>query len=297
MGAADLVPGVSGGTMALILGIYGRLIGSIRVLTVGSFWQDLVRLRFQAAIAAVDGLFLSALGIGILSSILLLSGPIETALNEYPIYIWSFFSGLVLASTVLVGKRVNNWNWRLALLSVGTAGTAFGLVGHTPAQTPESWWFILFSGALAVCAMILPGVSGSYILVLLGKYQYILAALNQRDLVDLVLFLIGGAIGLLSFARGLSWLLNRYSNTVLAALSGLLLGSLRKIWPWQGTGPKGRVFQELFHLQQFGEGQLASDLTVTLAFFVLGLGLVLVLSRLSKRFSVNTIESSGLGSF
>ncbi len=296
MGAADLVPGVSGGTMALVLGIYGRLIGSIRALTVPSFWQDLAQLRFQAAIVAIDGLFLGALGIGILTSVLLLAGPIELVLKEYPIYIWSFFFGLVLASTVLVGKRVSIWTWRLALVSVGTAGTAFWLAGLTPARTPETWWFLLFAGALAVCAMILPGVSGSYILVLLGKYQYILAALNQGDWVALSLFLSGGAIGLLSFARGLSWLLNRYSNIVLAALSGLLLGSLRKIWPWQGTDPAGSVFRMFFHFPQFGEGQFPSDLVATLAFFVLGLGLVLILSRLAKRISNDNNESFGLGS-
>ncbi len=298
MGAADLVPGVSGGTMALILGVYGQLLGGIRALTQRSFWQDLLALRFQTAFQTVHGRFLVALGVGILSSIVLLAGPIAFALQEYPIYIWSFFFGLVLASTVLVGQRVTHWNWSLALICLGTAGAAFWLVGLTPAQTPETWWFVLMAGALALCAMILPGVSGSYVLVLLGKYQYMLEALHQRDLAILLLFMCGGVLGLLSFARGLTWLLRHHVDATMAALSGLLLGSLRRIWPWQGDPvPEGTAILS-YYLPPLERGQFPWELTTALAIFVLGLGLVLALHRLAQRMpahSLNTLDATSVG--
>ena len=301
MGAADLVPGVSGGTMALILGVYGQLLGSIRALTQRSFWRDLLRLRFRTAFQTVHGRFLVALGVGILSSIILLAGPIAFALQEYPIYIWSFFFGLVLASTVLVGQRVTRWNWSLALVFLGVAGAAFWLVGLAPAQTPETWWFVLMAGALALCAMILPGVSGSYVLVLLGKYQYILEALNQRDLAILLLFMCGGIFGLLSFARGLTWLLRHHVDATMAALSGLLLGSLRRIWPWQGDPVSEGTAVLSYYLPPLDLGQFPWELAMALASFVLGLGLVLTLHHLAQRMSANTPDtldstSFGLGS-
>ncbi len=293
MGAADLVPGVSGGTMALILGVYGQLVGSIRTLTRGVFWRDLLRFRFRTAFQIVNGSFLATLGVGILSSIVLLAGPVAFVLQEYPVYVWSFFFGLVLASTVLVGQRVTHWNWRLALSCLGAAGAAFWLVGSAPAQTPETWWFVLMAGALALCAMILPGVSGSYVLILLSKYQYILEALHQRDFATLLLFMCGGVLGLLSFARGLTWLLRRHVDAVMAALAGLLLGSLRRLWPWQDTlGPEGGATAS-YYFPPVGAGQFPWELATALAVFVLGLSLVPVLHRLAQRMPANTLDASG----
>ena len=297
MGAADLVPGVSGGTMALILGIYGQLVDSIRALTQTCFWQDLLGFKFQAAFKTVNGRFLVALGVGILSSIVLLAGPVALALQEYPVYIWSFFFGLVLVSTVLVGQRVTNWNWRMALMYLSAAGAAFWLVGLTPTQTPETWWFVLLAGALALCAMILPGVSGSYVLVLLGQYQYILEALNQRDFVTLALFLCGGVIGLLSFARGLKWLLYHHGDAAMATLSGLLLGSLRRIWPWQNDLPGEGAATTSYYLPQVSLGQFPWELATALACFVFGLGLVLALNGLAKRMPATHLDTSGSASF
>ncbi len=282
MGAADLVPGVSGGTMALILGIYGPLVGSIRALTQRTFWHDLFRLRLQAAFQTIHGPFLVALGVGILSSLVVLAGPVAFALQEYPVYIWSFFFGLVLASTALVSQRVTVWNWRSALVGLGAAGAAFWLVGLAPAQTPETWWFILIAGALALCAMILPGVSGSYVLVLLGKYQYLLEALNQRDFVVLLLFVCGGAFGLLSCARGLTWLLRRHMDATMAVLSGLLLGSLRRLWPWQSNPLPEGTGATTYYLPAVGGGQFPWEPTMALAVFALGLSLVLALHRLAS---------------
>ena len=294
MGAADLVPGVSGGTMALILGIYARLVGSIRNLSRKCFWKDLLRLRLQAAFSSVDGPFLVVLLGGMLTSVLALARPIEAALMEYPAYIWSFFFGLVLASALLLGKRVTSWNYKLAVASLGAAGTAFWLVDLAPSHTPETWWFVLVTGALALCAMLLPGISGSYILVLLGKYHFILGALNQWDFVNLLLFMTGGVVGLLSFARGLIWLLARFANFVFAALSGLLLGSLRKIWPWQNSFlEEENAGLNLYYVPRIDLDPFPWEFAAAIALFLLGLGFVLAMSRLDKKSNTTQVESAG----
>lgn len=283
MGAADLVPGVSGGTMAVILGIYSRLLSSIGVLTSRDFWIQLMRFRISAAFGTFDGPFLTILLAGILSSILLLSGPIETALQEYPAFVWSFFFGLVLASAMLLGRRVSDWSFKLFLVSCSAAGSAFWLVSLAPANSPETWWFLVATGALASCAMILPGVSGSYVLVLLGKYQFILEALNNRESASLLLFAGGAAIGLLLFARGLTWLLSRFANLVLAVVAGLLLGSLRRVWPWQIElySEKGTVLTQ-YYIPQFDLQHSPWEMVAPLAFFASGLCLVFLLNHFGR---------------
>ncbi|OUC06025.1 hypothetical protein RY27_23590, partial [Litorilinea aerophila] len=164
-----------------------------------------------------------------------LAPGIEWLLLHQPVLLWSFFFGLVLASVFTVSKRIRRWTPGLWLsLAVGMVG-AYLLVGMVPVQTPETWWFLFLSGALAICAMILPGISGSFILVLLGKYQFFVSAVNQRDLVSLALAGMGAAVGLVSFAQVLGWLFKRYHDPTVALLTGLMLGSLRKVWPWKET--------------------------------------------------------------
>lgn len=235
MGSADVVPGVSGGTVAFIVGIYEELIGSIRAVGRPVFWSAVVGLRWKEAIRLINLFFLIAVGGGILSAILLLAPGIEWMLLNQPVIIWSFFFGLVTASVAVVAPRVKTWTIsRWIALAVSVVG-AYLLVGLVPVQTPETWWFLMFSGAIAICAMILPGVSGSFILVLLGKYQFIINAVNQRDLASIGLFGIGAAVGLVSFAQVLSWLFRRYHDLTIAVLTGLMIGSLRKVWPWKET--------------------------------------------------------------
>lgn len=233
MGASDIVPGVSGGTMAFILGIYEELINSIRTIGRPEFWRAVLRLRIGEALQILNWPFLVAVGSGILLAILTLAGGLEWMLVNQPVLLWSFFFGLILGSVITVSKRVGHWKITLLVaLALGAVG-AYLLVGAVPAQTPETWWFLMLSGALASCAMILPGISGAFILVLLGKYQYVLGAVNQRDIVTLLLVAMGAGIGLVTFAQILSWLFKRYHDVTVAVLIGLMLGSLRKVWPWK----------------------------------------------------------------
>ena len=233
MGASDVVPGVSGGTMAFILGIYEELIDSIRTVGRGEFLSAVFRFRIKEIFEILNWQFLLAVAIGIGVAIISLAGILEYLLINQPIYLWSFFFGLVIASILTVQKSIKNWAagpW--AFLAIGTIG-AYLLVGLVPAQTPNSWWFLILSGMIAICAMILPGVSGSFILVLLGKYQFVLNAVNERDVISVGLIGIGAVIGLVTFAQILGWFFKHYHDLTVAFLIGLMLGSLRKIWPWK----------------------------------------------------------------
>lgn len=233
MGACDVVPGVSGGTMAFILGIYEELIESVRMIGDPAFVKTALQLRLREALSLLNWKFLLSVGAGVGIAVLSLAHALEWLLVNHPVFLWSFFFGLVLASVFVVGQRVADWGPSRVLALLIAAGAAFSIVGLVPAQTPESWWFLFLSGALAICAMILPGVSGAFILLLLGKYQFVLSAVTQRDVVSLAIVAAGAAIGLVTFAQILSWLFSRYHDLTVAMLTGLMLGSLRKVWPWK----------------------------------------------------------------
>lgn len=235
MGAADIVPGVSGGTMALILGIYQKLIGSIRALARPAFLQALARGNWGQAIDEVNGPFLLTLAAGIATSVLLLSRLLSSLLEARPVFVYAFFFGLILASVVLVARRIERSGPFLSgwlLFGLG-AVAAFLLVGLTPAQTPQSAWFLFLSGALAVSALLLPGISGAFVLVLLGKYEFVLHAITRFDIAPLAAVIAGAVAGMLSFAQVLGWLFRKYHDATLALLCGIMLGALRKVWPWQ----------------------------------------------------------------
>ncbi len=233
MGASDIVPGVSGGTMAFILGIYEELIDSIRTIGRPHFIQAALRLRIKELFQILNWPFLLAVGLGILFSILSMSSILETLLVEQPVYLWSFFFGLILASIFTVSKRIKQWGLPLIVATIVGAAGAYILVGLVPLQTPDGWWFLLLSGAFASCAMILPGVSGAFILVLLGKYQFVLSAVNNRDIVSLAFVAVGAGLGLVTFAQILGYLFKKYHDMTVAVLIGLMIGSLRKVWPWK----------------------------------------------------------------
>jgi putative membrane protein len=235
MGSADVVPGVSGGTMAFITGIYEELISSIRAVGRSAFWRPLAQLRIGQALRAMNFPFLLAVGSGIALAVITLARGLEWLLIHQPVFLWSFFFGLVLGSVLTVSRRIKQW--RLSLWGALVAGAigAYVLIGMVPLSTPNTWWFLFLSGALAICAMILPGVSGAFILVLLGKYQFVLSAVNQRDLVTLALVSAGAIVGIVTFAQLLGWLFRRYHDATVALLIGLMVGSLRKIWPWKLT--------------------------------------------------------------
>ena len=233
MGAADVVPGVSGGTIAFIVGIYDELINSIKSINLES-----LKLFFSGKWATfwkkINGNFLFFLLAGIGISVFSLAKLITWLLINQPILVWSFFFGLVLASTWVVSKDIKEWkSWKTWVAFVIGAVVAFYITVATPAETPSNLLFIFLCGAIAICAMILPGISGSFILVLLGKYFFIMDAVKTLDVVVIAVFGAGACIGNTSFSRILSYALAHFRNITLAVLTGFMLGSLNKVWPWK----------------------------------------------------------------
>lgn len=236
IGSSDLVPGFSGGTMALVLGVYQPLLDAIGGFTRSAFWRQLARGNLRAALASVNAAFLLLLAAGLISALLLLSPLVSFLLKQFPTLVAAFFFGLVLASTLVAGRRVRRWGALPALLTLLGAVGAFVLVGLTPAQTPGGAPFLVLAGALAVCALVLPGLSGAFVLVLIGKYDVALAAVSTLDFSVLVPLGLGAAIGLLSFARLLVFMLRHHHDAILALLTGFIFGSLRKVWPYLSPG-------------------------------------------------------------
>lgn len=232
MGAADVVPGVSGGTIAFIVGIYDELLNSIKSIN-GKSLKLFFTGKFAAFWKMINGSFLFSILLGIGISVFSLAKIITWLLVEHPILVWSFFFGLVLASTWFVAKDIKGWNWKTILGFVVGVVVAFYITVATPAETPSYLWFIFLCGAIAICAMILPGISGSFILVLLGKYFFIMDAVKTLDLVIIAVFGAGAVVGITSFSRVLSYALKHVRNITLAVLSGFMLGSLNKVWPWK----------------------------------------------------------------
>lgn len=234
MGAADVVPGVSGGTIAFITGIYEELIDSIKSVDLQAL-KLLARFRWKAFWEKVNGNFLLAVVAGIGISVFSLAKLMTWLLENHPIYIWSFFFGLIIASSILVAKEIKTWNLSTLIALPAGAAIAWWITVMTPAETPDAWWFIILSGAIAICAMILPGISGAFILLLMGKYTYILEAVSQLQLGVLLLFAVGAVAGIVTFSHLLSWLLKHYHHITVATLTGFMIGSLNKVWPWKET--------------------------------------------------------------
>lgn len=232
MGAADVVPGVSGGTIAFISGIYEELITSINGINFSKY-KVLRNEGFKSFWSAINGNFLLALFSGIFISVFSLAKMISWLLVNQPILLWSFFFGLVLASIFFIARDIENWNLGTITAFVLGAGIAYYITTLPPSENTHSLLYLFLSGALAVCAMILPGISGAFILVLLGSYKTILDAVHQRELYTIATVAVGAVFGLLSFARLLKWMFQNYKNSTLALLTGFILGSLNKIWPWK----------------------------------------------------------------
>jgi putative membrane protein len=232
MGAADVVPGVSGGTVAFITGIYDELLYSINAVD-----ADAVRLLFKFRLAEfwkkINGNFLFVLLAGIATSLLSLAKLMIYLLQYHPIKIWSFFFGLILISAPLVLREIRKWNVMVVVAFLIGVAIAFAITVLSPTQTPNGIWFIFISGAMAICAMILPGISGAFILLLLGKYSYMISALTQFRVSVILAFIAGCIVGILSFSRFLTFILKNYHSATVALLAGFMLGSLNKVWPWR----------------------------------------------------------------
>lgn len=290
MGCADVVPGVSGGTMAFILGIYEELLRTIRNVGRRPFIQALLRVQFTDLLRILNWKFLLSVLVGIVLALVTLAPGLEWLLENRPVYLWSFFFGLVLASVLTVSQRVPSWSPLLfGFTLVGTI-VAYIIVGLSPTQTPETWWFLMLSGAIAICAMILPGVSGSFMLVLLGKYQFFLSAVNNRDVVSIALAGIGAVIGLVSFAQLLSWLFKHYHDATVALLTGLMIGSLRKVWPWKEVletiidrhGIEIPVVEQNILPPLSLNGQFNTEIFYAAGLAILGFLLVMVIERVGN---------------
>lgn len=285
MGASDVVPGVSGGTMAFILGIYDELIYAIKSFDLKCL-QLLFTLKLRDLMDRISWQFLVAVVIGIFTAVFSLARVLAWLLENRPVLIWSFFFGLVLASVLIVSRRIGQWKPKTFIcLAGGIIGTYY-LVGLVPVSTPNAWWFLFLSGGIAICAMILPGISGSFILVLLGKYKYVLEAVNQRDFLVLLLVGAGAVVGIIAFSRILGWLLRRYHDPTVAVLTGLMLGSLRKVWPWKEnvetiTDANGNIVPLL--QSNILPGQWNMEVTAAISLMALGLMVVLILDWLANK--------------
>ena len=239
MGAADVIPGVSGGTIAFMTGIYEELVGSINSIN-GTAVKLLFKGKFRDFWKHINGNFLISVVAGILISIMSLAKLMTYLLNYEPIPTWAFFFGLIVASSVFMLRDIKGWKGKDFVMLV--LGIILGVVVCTlsPTQTPDALWFIFLSGAIAICAMILPGISGSFILLILGKYEFMLSTLTKilsgegvlLDFAVVLVFIVGAVVGILAFSKFLHWLLARYHRSTLLVLVGFIIGSLVKVWPW-----------------------------------------------------------------
>ncbi len=232
MGAANVIPGVSGGTIALITGIFGRIINALNSLMSFKTWKLLFAGKFKEFVSKVDGRFLLAVMIGAVLSVFTLAKLMQYLLDQYPVQTWAFFLGMIAASAVFMLAEVRCWRVSYGLWIAVGIGLGIALCTLSPTETTDDLWFIFICGAIAICTMILPGVSGSFILLLLGKYEYIMNAISNLNWPVLAAFGIGCAIGIVAFSKALHWLLARYQQQTMLVLVGFVMGSLIKVWPW-----------------------------------------------------------------
>ena len=232
MRAANDVPGVSGGTVALFTGIYQEIIEALNSLMEKETWKALFHGQWKDFWKAIHGDFLLWLGIGIIASIFSLAKLMTYVLANHPIQTWAFFFGLIIASSVIMFRGIKGWGWKEVLFTL--AGILLGIVVCTlsPTETPDGYWFIFLCGAISICTMILPGISGSFILVILSKYDYVMNAIASLDIPVLAVFGAGCIVGILAFSKFLHWLLGKYEKQTMLILLGFVIGSLVKVWPW-----------------------------------------------------------------
>jgi putative membrane protein len=301
MGAADVVPGVSGGTIAFISGIYEELIESIDKVNIGVF-KVCKKEGFKVAWSSINGTFLLALFSGIAISILSLAKLIKWLLHNEPVLLWSFFFGLVLASILYIAKQLKDWSAQIILAIILTSIVSYSITLAEPFASPDSPFYLLFCGFIAIIAMILPGVSGAFILLILGAYQTAIDTINNlveglttgnmalfKDaFLKFCLLGIGAVIGLKVFSKALNWMFKHQKNLTLAILTGFMIGSLNKIWPWKEV-LKTRINSEgetvtlldksIFPSSYSGDSQML----MALVFIVIGFAAILILESLGKQ--------------
>ncbi len=292
MGAANVIPGVSGGTIALITNIFERLINAIKSFNIRTF-KLLISGKFKAFAKETDLWFLITVFGGVAIAILSLARLFDYLFNHYPVYVWAYFFGLVLASVYFVGKTVSKWH-KSVIISLFT-GLSIAIIISllNPATENDSFLYLLLCGAAGVCSMILPGLSGSFILFVMGNYQLVMIdAVNELNLQILIPVIIGAALGLLAFSHLLSLVLRKYRNQTIALLTGFILGSLRILWPWQRpvylTNASGEALlkdgsQIIVNYQQYFPESFSREVLFALIWITLGVASITVIELLAKK--------------
>lgn len=283
VGSANVIPGVSGGTIALITGIFERLINALKscnLTAIKLFFTG----KFKEFAKHIDLWFLVSVGCGVLVAILSIARLFEFLFAEYPIYLWSFFFGMILVSIYYVGITIERFNWKVILsFIIGTAIALFIAFG-TPANENSNLIYLMICGAVATCSMILPGLSGSFVLVLMGNYQLIMIdAVNDLNLKILLPVAIGGVVGLLAFSHLLSWIFKNYRDITIAVLTGFILGSMPIIWPWKNDvityfGSEAKVTGYEYYLPE-----LNTDFAIAFVIMLIGAALIVLTEKMAKK--------------
>ena len=289
MGMADIVPGVSGGTIALVTGIYNELVSSIAKLDKAAF-HLLFKFKFQELFIHMNAKFLIPLAVGIFSAIIIMSKVMHFFMHEFPVYTWSLFFGLIIASVIFVSKQIPSLKSfkSISFLAIGTI-IGYAVVSLIPVSTPDTLPMIFLSGSIAICAMILPGISGSFILLIFGKYLTITSALKNPfadgSLLMIIVFSFGCLIGLILFSKFLNYLLTHFYGPTMAVLTGFMIGSLKKIWPWKNivdqTIIRGKV--HVLEEQAFIPSEFSTQVALALLFMILGFILIFAVERLGQK--------------
>jgi putative membrane protein len=289
MGVADIVPGVSGGTIAFITGIYDQLVESISLVN-KDFVKLLLQFKIKQALGHINFQFLFPLMCGIFAAILLGARVMHYLLNEHPVQTWSLFFGLIAASIIYIGKQIEHLKApkNIATIIAGTL-IGYGIVSLIPVHTPNNYLNIFAAGAVAICAMILPGISGSFILLILGKYAFVTGALKQpfidNHLIVIAVFAFGCLVGLLSFSKLLNWLLKHFHNAMMCFLTGFMIGSMKKIWPWKEVVESKVIRGKTYVLQESNilPGHFDGGFWLAVCLMILGFFLVIGLEKFSKK--------------
>ncbi len=291
MGVADLIPGVSGGTIAFITGIYEDLLEAISSIN-KEFFAKVLRFQIKSALCGIRLRFLIPLFVGILTAMFSLARLMHYMMNEHTIHTWSLFFGLIGASIIVLGRQLHTFR-SLKMISAIILGAviAYIVVSLIPVDTPETWWFIILCGVISITAMILPGISGSFLLLILGKYAYITGAVKNPfapgALEIMLLFVCGAVTGLLGFSKILNWCFKHYHNVTMALLTGFLVGSMKKVWPWKEVTDSIVIRGEVRVLQEANilPAEIDMHFFIAVLLMIFGFALVLILESFSKSHS------------
>ncbi len=286
MGAADIIPGVSGGTIAFITGIYADLLAAIASFD-STAVRRAMRLDLKGVLAHAHVRFLVSLLVGIGAAILSMARLMHYLIQQHPVPTWALFFGLIAASVLFIGREVTDWRWGVPLLVLGAA-VAYVLVGMIPRQTPDALWFVTLCGAIAICAMILPGVSGSFLLLILGKYELVIGAVKApfaslEHVLILGAFALGALVGICAFSRLLKYALAHWHNATMCVLMGLMIGGLRKVWPWKDVVRRAVIEgrERIVESRNVLPDAVDREFVLALVLMVLGFACVFLLERMA----------------